>query len=325
MRSVFIKQGPVVFLKDVLMMEFMALVLLFIASFIQNYEMLYRGFSLDDYLRYDLFLLITASLFQLGYLIVLFLNWYFSYFEIKDTEVIKKSGIIFHRKKSTALADVVSVETHQSPLDRLIRHATIILERKDGKKIKMQNVSNYDEYVSIIKRTIQNVSKNKKILDIKELIEQGENDEVEFKETLRYDTYTNQVNKELERVVVKTIVGFLNTDGGTLLIGVTDQGETRGLLRDYKTLPKQNKDGFENHLTMLLKTMLGINFIKYINISFKNIEGKEICIINIESSNKPAYLRGSDKKEEFFIRTNNSTQPLSMSDAQEYIQTHFKN
>lgn len=325
MRSIFVKQGPVVFLKDVLLMECLALLLLFVASFIENYEMLYRGWSLDDYLRYDLFILIAASLFQLSYLIILFLNWYFSYFEIKDTEIIRKSGIISHRKKSIRLNDIVSVETHQSLLDRLIRHATVSLEHKDGKLFKMHNISNYEDCVTTVKRAIQNVSKNKKILDIKELIDQGENDEIEFKETLRYDTHTNQVNKELEKVVIKTIVGFLNTEGGTLLIGVTDDKKIMGLSKDFGTLPKQNKDGFENHLTMLLKTMIGINFIKYVEISFENTESKTVCVINIESSRKPAYLKNGDKKEEFFIRTGNSTQPLSMSDAQEYIQTHFKN
>lgn len=329
MRSSFVKQGPIVFLKEVLMMELLAIALLFLASFIENYEMLYRGLSLDDYLRYDLFILIMASLFQLGYLIILFLSWYFSYFEIKDSEVIRKSGILFHRKKSIRLADIITVETHQSPLDRLIKHGTITLEHKDGKFFKMQNISNYEECVETIKRAVQNSSRSSRPKNLEALLDQDESKELEFKETLRHDTHTNQVNKELEKVILKTIVGFLNTDGGTLLIGVSDVKKVVGLERDYQNLPKKNKDGFENHLTMLLKANIGISFVKYIDISFietKNESGKkvEVCLISVKSSHRPAYLTNGDKKEEFFIRTHNSTQPLSMSDTQEYIQTHFK-
>ena len=333
MRSVFVKQGPVVFLKDVLVMECVAIVLMFLASFIGNYEMLYRGFSLNDYLRYDLFILIASSLFQFFYLIILFINWYFSYFEIKDNEIIKKSGILFHRKKSIRFADIVSVEIYQSPLDRYIYHATIILEQRNGKIIKMQNISNYNEFVSIIKRSLQNAS-YAGLKDISYLLKQGEGSDLEFKETLRYDVRRGEVNKELEKVVMKSIVGFLNAEGGTLVIGVDDTGNVLGLLNDYKSLPRQNRDGFENHLTMLIKTMIGLQFMKYLDISFENIkdksENKDICLINVRASYKPAYLKnpstssGQVGKEEFFVRVGNSTQPFSMSETEEYIATRFK-
>src|SRR3989344_2698556 len=334
MRSIFVKQGPVVFLKSVLAMEVIAIMIMFLASFVGNYEMLYRGFNFNDYLRYDLFILIISSLFQLFYLIILFFNWYFSYFEIKDNEIIRKSGILFHRKKSIGFADIVSVETYQSPIDRLIYHATIILEHRNGKVTKMQNISNYNEYVNIIKRAIQNISKEDLHKDISHLVSQGESLDLEFKETLRYDVHKNEVNKELEKAVIKSIVGFLNAEGGRLLIGVSDKGVFVGLANDYRYLPKKNRDGFENHLTMLIKTMVGIQFTKYVNISFEKIVNQnesaivdgdiDVCIVNIRACHKPAYLKNGDRKEEFFVRVGNSTQPFSMSETEEYISTRFK-
>ncbi|MEK9184692.1 MAG: ATP-binding protein, partial [Patescibacteria group bacterium] len=154
--------------------------------------------------------------------------------------------------------------------------------------------------------------------------EQGENLFVEFKETLRFDTRKKEVSKEMEHMVLKTIVSFLNTDGGTLIIGVNDNGEIIGLENDYKSLPKRNKDGFENHLSLLVKTMIGLPFAKYIDAKFEKIKDIEICIVSIKGSHKPAYLRNNDKKEEFFARVGNSTQPFSMSEAEEYIKTHWK-
>ncbi|MCH7735123.1 MAG: putative DNA binding domain-containing protein, partial [Chloroflexi bacterium] len=54
---------------------------------------------------------------------------------------------------------------------------------------------------------------------IDELIENDEDDAVEFKSTARWDLREHKPNKVMEDVVVKTVAAFLNTDGGTLLIG----------------------------------------------------------------------------------------------------------
>lgn len=323
MRGIIIKEGPVVFLKDVLLMELIAVILLFGASFIANYEMLYKGFNLEHFVRYDIFTVLLASLFQLFYLVILFINWYFSYFEINDKEIIRKSGIMFHRRKSVSLSDIVSVETYQSPIDRLINHATIILEHRGDRITKIKNVSNFSEYIHIIKHAISNASEKSFPVSVEELTRIGEGINLEFKETLRFDVRKSEVNKEMEKVIIKSIVGFLNSEGGTLLIGVNDEGTITGLKNDYKNLPKKNRDGFENHLTMLIKTMIGLQFTKYVDIKFESVNDEDVCVVNVKKGHKPAYLKNSDKKEEFFVRVGNSTQPFSMSETEDYIRAHF--
>lgn len=324
MNRVVIKQGPVAFLKEVIFMECIASIFLIALSFIGNYQMLFTGWNLDHYIRYDLFIIIISSLFQFLYLSILFINWYFSYFQIEEKEIVKKSGIFFRHKKYVSLSDIVSVETYQSPIDRLIQHATIILEHTNGKETKIRDVPNFEEYTYIIKRNIQNISGEILSPHIPTLLTQGEGYTLEFKETLRYDTRKNEVNKELEKVIVKSIVGFLNAAGGTLLIGVRDDKTIVGLDQDYAVLPKKNRDGFENHVTMLIKTMIGISLTKYIKIDFDSVDGKDVCIIYVQAGHKPAYLKNGDRKEEFYVRIGNSTQPFSMSETEEYIKSHFK-
>lgn len=56
------------------------------------------------------------------------------------------------------------------------------------------------------------------------LIEQGESNTLEFKSSYRFDLRQNAVNKALEAVVMKTLAGFMNSEGGTLLLGVTEIG-----------------------------------------------------------------------------------------------------
>ena len=78
---------------------------------------------------------------------------------------------------------------------------------------------------------------------IPSLINEGENEFVEFKSSLRHDYYQVKTNKNLEMVIMKSIAGFLNAKGGTLLIGVDDFGEVLGLDNDYFTLKKKLRDG----------------------------------------------------------------------------------
>jgi hypothetical protein len=286
--------------------------------------MLFRSFDLDGYIRYDIFLILVFSLFQLGYVTLLFLNWYFSHYEIRDKEITRKSGLLFRRRKSVSLLDVVSVEVYQSPVGRLMHHATLILEHRGGRVTKIKNVGNFQEYEHILQHLIGGVSGHPKDVNTESLIEQGEGRQIEFKETLRYDVRKGETSKDMEHAVLKAIVGFMNADGGTLLIGVNDLGEIKGLENDYKALPKKNRDGFENHLSMLVKTMISLPYAKYISVRFETCEGKDVCIIKVHESHKPAYLHNGERREEFFVRVGNSTQPFTMSEAEEYIKVNWK-
>ena len=72
------------------------------------------------------------------------------------------------------------------------------------------------------------------------------------------DLKQNTQNKAMEQAVVKTVAAFLNTEGGTLLIGVDDSGTVLGVANDYKTLGKhQERDGFESWLTKLRLDQFG--------------------------------------------------------------------
>ena len=53
----------------------------------------------------------------------------------------------------------------------------------------------------------------------------------------------------MEDAIVKTVAGFLNTDGGSLLIGVGPDRVTVGLDQDYELVKPRNGDGFVNWLT----------------------------------------------------------------------------
>lgn len=157
---------------------------------------------------------------------------------------------------------------------------------------------------------------------IKELIITWENEVLEMKSTLRFDIKEWIVNKKLEYVIAKTISAFLNTDWGTLIIGVDDDWNTLWLEKDFQTLSKQDTDWFELHLRQVIKKYLGDYFEKYIKVSFPKVDEKEICLIQISKSGKPVFIT-SEGVEWFFVRNGNSSIPKNRQEQSEYEKIHW--
>ncbi len=156
---------------------------------------------------------------------------------------------------------------------------------------------------------------------IQNLTSQKEDQFTEFKSSARWDYNTNRTNKELEQVIVKTIAGFMNSEGGTLVLGVDDEGNPIGLEKDYLTLKKKNKDGYELFLINLISNYLGKEYCGNVNISFFTIKDKEISSLTIQLNDKPVFVE--QMGQALYIRTGNSTQKLNTKEALEYIQKHF--
>lgn len=155
--------------------------------------------------------------------------------------------------------------------------------------------------------------------DLEEMLKTGEHERLEFKTSLRWDEKRQQVNKELEKAVMKTVTAFLNSDGGHLLIGVNDQGQPLGLEKDFASLPKAGTDGFENHFNNIFNQMIGPEFRRLVKLTFRQyFYDKTVCLVSVGPSPKPAYLKNGNN-EDFYIRTGNVTSPLKMSEVTAYL------
>lgn len=152
-----------------------------------------------------------------------------------------------------------------------------------------------------------------------ELIAGGESARVEFTQTARVNIATKRTDKIIELMVVKSVAGFMNGHGGTLLLGVVDTGEVFGIEGDLKTLgSKQNRDGFELWLTGLLNNMLGPTATSNASISFEEFADGTVCRIDVERGKKPTFVRGAKGEADLYVRLNNSTRLLNTADALEY-------
>jgi hypothetical protein len=165
-------------------------------------------------------------------------------------------------------------------------------------------------------------------ISLEDMIAEGENEDVEFKQTLRWDVRQGAVNKDLESVIMKTIAAFANAQGGALLMGVADDGTITGLDNDYKALNGGDRDKFELHLKTLAINAFGEAFAATkLKLSFPEIEDKELCRVEIAPANKPMYLKVADKggsmQERFYVRNGNSSREMTGAEALSYIRERF--
>lgn len=160
---------------------------------------------------------------------------------------------------------------------------------------------------------------------IAELLSAGESSRVEFKQTARVNLATKQRDPVIELMVVKSAAGFMNALGGTLLLGVTDDGDVFGIEKDMRTLgKKQNRDGFELWLTGLLDNMLGPTATSNVKLGFEVFPTGTVCRVDVGPAKKPTFVRGAKGEADLYVRLNNSTRLLNTADALDYVSSHWR-
>lgn len=154
--------------------------------------------------------------------------------------------------------------------------------------------------------------------DLPLLIKSGESEHLEFKTSVRWDHQQGKLNRALEGVIAKTIAGFINHKGGSLLVGVADNGDIVGLTYDYQTLKQKDRDGFERCITDIVKTRLGGDLCALVHCLFYELDEKDICRIVVEPSTEPVYCM-EGKVPRYFLRTGNGTRELDVREALAHV------
>lgn len=156
------------------------------------------------------------------------------------------------------------------------------------------------------------------------LIAQGENQYLEFKTSFRWDSGRGSVSKDLQEAVVVAVAGMLNSEGGTLLIGIKDDGTVVGIETDLETLHTPTRDHLQLSLTSILKKYLGIeSVVMYVRIDFECVRDKWVCAVSVKKSAKPVFCSHGDGNK-FWVRTGNSTHSLDPKETMAYVQAHWQ-
>jgi len=159
--------------------------------------------------------------------------------------------------------------------------------------------------------TVKKVSDSDKI---KSIIAVGENHTAEFKSTLRWNIHAGKMGKEIEIAWMKTVVAFLNTDGGTLLVGVADDGELLGNELDAF----KNDDKYLLHVNNSIKDFIGLEYISNIQFDLVKVEDKQILLVECKPHKEAVFLKNGND-DEFYARFGPSSKKLTTKEVLGYM------
>ena len=181
------------------------------------------------------------------------------------------------------------------------------------------------------------------------LIQQGENPYIEFKLSALWSskftkedieayrpqsTELRSYGKNFSKIIVsKTIAGFLNTDGGTLIIGIKENKDTNddeiiGIEPEFSHLKDPCEDGYRRMLIDIIKDYFSSDIFnhlnQYINISFENINDALVCGVVVSKADRKVFIKLKNT-EHFYIRIDASTRELHGEEIVDYCIKRFRN
>lgn len=175
----------------------------------------------------------------------------------------------------------------------------------------------YADHLKRSERILQKPPGYWKSHPILSMIAKGEGQQLELKESLEADAKTGQKHPTLVHEALRTVCAFANADGGTLLIGVSDDGEVKGLEKDYKFCGKrQNEDGFQLKLQNLVSSRLDPSPLDLVSISFEELPEGAVSRVDVQQSKDIIHL---DKKE-VWVRYGNQSRRLEGRELTDWIE-----
>ena len=214
---------------------------------------------------------------------------------------------------------IPSVETQQSLVSTFDNLVGLQSQISRLEKELVFNPKNVDAVSSDVVSLLGSIGRLTAVDEVKARVRSGENKTTEFKETLSWDVRKEEKAKYIEQSALKTIAGFLNSDGGTLLIGVNDKGEIPGVEFEINKLHKGDTDKFLLHFKNLVKDKLGEKFYLKIDWALEQVDGRKVLVVKTGQGAEPAFI-----DDVFYVRTNPATDQLQGERLYKYLAERFK-
>jgi uncharacterized protein with ParB-like and HNH nuclease domain/5-methylcytosine-specific restriction endonuclease McrA len=267
--------------------------------------------------------------------------------------LLKENGYDMNNRHKYALAQeitnrvILTQVANRRKSNKLAKDYLLQVKDKYPQALKLQSIpmdeslwelENFEEFLkarrrllaselNIFLKSLSETEASVSIVSITDKIQEGESNQLEFKSSFMWNYRENRKDKKMEIMIMKAIASLSNGEGGTLIIGVDDEGNILGLGNDYREL-KGDKDEFELHLRNLLNNHFGKVFsTTNLKVEFHKVDDKEVCEVQVGAGNQPLYLKIVDKndqkQEKFYLRSGNTSQELGLSEISEYISGRF--
>ena len=222
---------------------------------------------------------------------------------------------------------ILAKEFEKAVVDQLGVSEDLALSYVDNPEMQSEIVTAYLPFIQGRARAA-----HQEFCDIGDLLgPDKESSHLEYKASLRTAQATGETFKPLETASLKTIAAFLNSrEGGTLLIGVADDGTIHGLDADYASRSKIDKDArdwFQQHLANIVSHSMGDAAATMVRPAILQVDAHDICRVQVDPSDFPVeakvtYQKPGGPKEvrtEFFVRVANGTKALDAVEKEKYL------
>ena len=210
----------------------------------------------------------------------------------------------------------------------------VVIKNLDNIRKITNEIKKYEE--NIVMDPISSIQDGEKVAEIAKitgslsyndflevLIDGGENVQVEFKSSFSHCITKKTKENYLIDEVLKAIAGFLNKNGGDLLIGVSDSGEFLGIEEELEKHYKNSQDKFKRAFIESINHAYSSNPSEFINYSFLTSKDKLIFHVHCEPSDVEIYTKTSKNKTLFYYRQDPQTIVLEGPELVDYVVKRF--
>ena len=155
-----------------------------------------------------------------------------------------------------------------------------------------------------------------------------EDEKKEFKSSIVFPAGKVEADIDTQLgIICRTIAGFMNASGGTLYIGVSDNGYICGIEDDYSHLNdsdldkytyKENDDGYLQKITNAICMTLGHIAGTLISMRIEQEDGKKYCIIDIKKASRPIWYVW-DGENKLFVRMVTTNRKLFRDEITQFV------
>ncbi|MEV4639506.1 ATP-binding protein [Actinoplanes sp. NPDC049548] len=158
-------------------------------------------------------------------------------------------------------------------------------------------------------------------ISLRELLSRPESAHLEFKSTSRWNIRSGKKDNAIEDAVLKTVAAFLNTEGGTLAIGVEDDGTVRGIAEDLQ-LCRNSVDQYERWLMgNLLSDRIGADIVsRCVRFRTANLDDCLIVVLDVARSDAIVWVSVGDD-DLLYVRNGNETRRLTGKSVVEFAKS----
>lgn len=230
-----------------------------------------------------------------------------------DVDYIFKNLRILFQYLKDGVFDISEneIEKKERELKERIAHIRNKIFNEESEKVEFKS--------SLIKPILDNIRSKK----LAELLKKDDSKSKSGVDNL----IGRQAKNRVIHSAMKTLVAFANSKGGTLFIGINDEGEFIGLCNDYEEIGQSSRDELGKRLDDFINNYIGNSFFGLVSIEFESIDKKDILIIDVKASEDEVFLIKNEKAEDssdFYIRRHSSSVCLSGKELLEYYKWRFK-